>query len=41
MSSMRHASASVSRSASGLFEGVSPSSNVRVVGSSQRRSVLR
>jgi hypothetical protein len=41
MSSMRRASASVSRSASGPFEGVSPSSDVRGMGSSWKRSVPR
>jgi hypothetical protein len=41
MSSMHCTSASVSRSASGLFEGVSPSSDVIGVASSWRRSVPR
>jgi hypothetical protein len=41
MNSMRRASASVSRLASGPFEGVSPLSDITGVASSRRRSVLR
>jgi hypothetical protein len=41
MSSMRHASSSVSRLASGPLERVSPSSDVRGVGSSWRQSMPR